>query len=53
MNAVAQPRRRKAGISSNSCIAVAAVAARRGQDLFRLYGHLMAAARDGNAHMAS
>ena len=28
---------------------VVAVAARRGQDLFRLYGHIMATARDGVA----
>ena len=35
------------------CTVVVAVAARRGQDLFALGGHLMAAASDGNAHMAS
>ena len=41
MNAVVQPRRRKAGISSNS--APLSWPLPRGQDLFPLYGHAMVA----------
>ena len=50
MNAVVQPRRRNAGISSSSALLSWPLPRGGCHDLFRLHRHVATAARDGDAH---